>query len=198
MKSSVQLAVSAHNTTERVHGYTPAQWAFGRNPTWDNCLFDPDPNSVNLSRDAAEEFQKKLQRQQTARAVFEQEILRAKIQRAQRAKHRKDLVFCPGDSVFTWRQGTHKLQGSCKTGIHKGAWYGPGMVLGTESEQFEGTVVPSAVVWVVINDRLWRCAPEQIRRSSERENSEHMLYNNLNRGHLKMYPKDSSLDSTEI
>ncbi len=28
MKSAVQLAVSAHNTTERVHGYTPAQWAF--------------------------------------------------------------------------------------------------------------------------------------------------------------------------
>ena len=102
-------------------------------------------------------------------------MLHAKIQRAQRAKHRKDLVFFPGDSVFTWRQGTHKLQGSCKTGIHKGAWYGPGMVLGTESKHYEGTVVPSAVVWVVINDRLWRCAPEQIRRSSERENSEYIL-----------------------
>ena len=104
MKSAVRLAASAHNTTERVHGYTPAQWAFGRNPTWDNCLFDPEPNSVNISGDASDEIQKKLQQQQTARSIFEKEMLHAKMQRAQRAKHRKDLVFCPGDSVFIWRQ----------------------------------------------------------------------------------------------
>jgi len=175
MTRAVQLSVSAHNTTERVHGYTPAQWAFGRNPSWDNTMFEEQGETTNLARDSSESFLKKLSLQQAARSVFEQEILRQKIQRAQRAKHRKDLVFCPGDSVFIWRQGTHKLKGSFKTGIHKGAWFGPGMVLGTESKVHEGTVIPSAVVWVVINDRLWRCAPEQIRRSSEREVSEYIL-----------------------
>jgi hypothetical protein len=138
-------------------------------------MFEEQGDTTNLARDSSESFLKKLSLQQAARSVFEQEILRQKIQRAQRAKHRKDLVFCPGDSVFIWRQGTHKLKGSFKTGIHKGAWFVPGMVLGTESKVHEGTVLPSAVVWVVINDRLWRCAPEQIRRSSKREVSEYIL-----------------------
>ena len=58
---------------------------------------------------------------------------------------------------------------------NKGAWIGPGTALGTESRQVGDNIIPCSVVWVVINDRLWRCAPEQIRRASEREHSEHIL-----------------------
>ena len=78
MTRAVQLAVSAHNTTERVHGYTPAQWAFGRNPSWDNTMFEEQGGTTNLARDSSESFLKKLSLQQTARSVFEQEILRQK------------------------------------------------------------------------------------------------------------------------
>jgi len=35
--------------------------------------------------------------------------------------------------------------------------------------------MPGAVVWRIINDRLWRCAPQQLRRASERELVEHTL-----------------------
>ena len=59
--------------------------------------------------------------------------------------------------------------------MHKGAWLGPGVVLGTESKEHEGTIVPCSVIWIVINDRLWRCAPQQLRKASEREHSEHVL-----------------------
>ena len=36
-------------------------------------------------------------------------------------------------------------------------------------------VVPGNVVWIIISDRLWRCAPQQLRRASEREHAQHLL-----------------------
>ena len=174
MEKSVSLATAAHNTTERVHGYSPSQWAFGRAPTWSNTLHE-EKAGTNLARDSNEAYQEHLKMQISARKCFEEEILRQKIQRAQRAKHRKDTVFVPGDLVFIWRLGTGKLAGTKKTGLHKGAWIGPGIVLGTESREHDGVMFPSAVVWVVVNDRLWRCAPEQVRRASEREHAEQTL-----------------------
>ena len=174
MEKAVSLATAAQNTTERVHGYSPSQWAFGRNPTWSNTLHE-EKEGTNLARDSNEAFQEHLRSQIAARKCFEEEILRQKIQRAQRAKHRKDVMFIPGELVFIWRLGTGKLAGTKKTGLHKGAWIGPGIVLGTESREHEGVVFPTAIVWVVINDRLWRCAPEQLRRASEREHAEQTL-----------------------
>ena len=175
MEKAVTLAVKAHNTCERIHGYTPSQWAFGRNPSWDDTLHEQPEATVNISRDGNEMFQQKLQQQITARKIFEEEILRQKVQRAARAKHRRDLVFIPGELVFVFRMGTGKIKGTSKTGIHKGVWLGPGVVLGTESREHEGNVLPCAIVWVVISDRLWRCAPEQVRRASEREHAEETL-----------------------
>ena len=46
-EQAVELAVSAHNTTERILGYSPSQWAFGRNPTWHNTLHEEGENTVN-------------------------------------------------------------------------------------------------------------------------------------------------------
>jgi hypothetical protein len=100
-------AVAAHNTTERIHGYTPSQWAYGRNPSWSGTLHE-EGDEQNLARDGNELFQKKLQQQITARKLFEEEILRQKIQRAQRAKHRKETIYIPGDLVFIWRLGVMK------------------------------------------------------------------------------------------
>jgi len=96
-------------------------------------------------------------------------------------------MFVPGELVVIWRLGTGKLAGTKKTGLHKGAWIGPGIVLGTESREHEGVVFPTDVIWVVINDRLWRCAPEQLRRASEREHAEQTL-NQVGLGLLKTFP----------
>ena len=172
---AVRLAVIAHNTTERVHGYSPAQWSFGRNPNWSSTMFPEKEDETNIARDSSEGFQHKLKMQIEARKVYEEESLRQKVQRAARAKHRKDAVYIPGELVYVWRLGVGKLSGTQKTGLHKGSWLGPGVVLGTESRELEGNIYPSAVIWVVINDRLWRCAPEQVRRASEREHADHLL-----------------------
>jgi hypothetical protein len=66
--------------------------------------------------------------------------------------------------------GTNRSQG-----IHKGAWFGPATVLGTETRIENGQATPGNIVWIIISDRLWRCAPQQLRRASEREHSQHLL-----------------------
>ena len=174
-RRAVALAVSSQNTVDRVRGYSPAQWAFGKQPNWYNQLFDEKETDVNLARDGHESFAQKVQIQIEARKIYEEVNLQNKILRAKRAQKRKDDVFTPGDLVYVWRLGTGKLAGSKSTGIHRGAWFGPSRVLGTETTIAEGVAVPSSVIWVVVNDRLWRCAAQQIRRASEREQAEDVL-----------------------
>ena len=81
----------------------------------------------------------------------------------------------PGESVFAWRLGKN-IQGTTKTGVHKGQWLGPAKVLGTETKKNpDGTLAPASVIWVIVKGRLWRCAPQQLRRASERELAEEKL-----------------------
>jgi hypothetical protein len=109
-----------------------------------------------------------------ARSIWQEEDIRGKLQRAARAKHRRDKIFVPGDIVFAWRLGG-KVSGSKKEGLHRGAWFGPATVLGTESKREGDIITPTNIVWIVIGDRLWRCAPEQLRRASEREVAQRTL-----------------------
>ena len=170
MKIAMSIAVKSQNTVERVRGYSPMQWALGRNPTWADQLHDADEGDdhVNIAREGSEEFAKRLKISANARKISEEELLRGRIERAQRAKHRKDIIFLPGDTVFAWRLGKN-VQGKNKTGVNKGQWYGPATVLGTETNEENGVRRPAAVVWVVVNNRLWRCAPQQLRKASGRE-----------------------------
>ena len=174
ISSGISLAVAAHNHLTVIHGFSPAQWALGQQPNW-YWLLHEENEDVNLARDGHEAFAKKMLSQINAKRVWQEEELKLKIQRAERAKHRKDMVFMPGEIVFAWRLGHHKTPGTKKTGLHKGAWFGPATVLGTESRIEDNRVVPGNIVWVIVSDRLWRCAPQQLRRASEREAATHLL-----------------------
>jgi hypothetical protein len=85
------------------------------------------------------------------------------------------MVFTHGEIAFAWPLGHHKTPGTKKTGLHKGAWFGLATALGTESRIEDNRVVPGNIVWVIVSDRLWRCAPQQLRRASEREAATHLL-----------------------
>ena len=172
---AVSLATNAHNHVSTVHGFTPAQWALGRAPSWQQAMHDESDDIVNIARDGHEAFAQRMLEQISARKIWQEEELKKKIQRAERAKHRRDKVFIPGELVFAWRLGNSKTAGTKKEGLHKGAWYGPCHVLGTESKIENGQVFPGRIVWITIGDRLWRCAPQQLRRASEREHSEAIL-----------------------
>jgi hypothetical protein len=130
---AVSLAVRTQNTNDRVRGYTPSQWAFGRNPSWREDLHDDDTEEISLSRNASDQFAELQRLRIKARNIYETEILHQRLLRAQRAQTRKDKNFVPGETVYVWRQGLSKLAGTSKTGLHRGQWFGPGHVLGTET-----------------------------------------------------------------
>ena len=173
---AVSQAVTAHNHLSVVHGFTPAQWAVGRAPSWQNLLHEEGEDTVNISRDSHEAFARKMHEQISARKIWQEEDVKRKLQRAQRARLRKDRMFVPGELVYAWRLGMNTMPGTARSqGIHKGAWYGPATVLGTETRTENGQTTPGNIVWIIISDRLWRCAPQQLRRASEREHAQHVL-----------------------
>ncbi len=160
---AVSLAVKSQNQVKRVKGYSPA-------------LHDDRSDTVNLAREGTEAFAKRTDIQAKARAIAEEELLNDRLLRAQRARHSIDKVFCSGETVFAWRYGMEKNKGQKRgSGLNKGAWYGRSVVLGTETVITSEQSVPSSIVWVVVNGRLWRCAPQQLRRASERELAEETL-----------------------
>ena len=172
---AVALATAAHNHLEIVHGFSPSQWALGRSPNWSKGLNEETEDRVNIARDSHEAFAKRMLEQISARKIWEEEDLKKKLQRAARARQRQDKVFVPGEVVYAWRLGTSKVVGTKKTGIHKGAWYGPATILGTETRIENGVATPGSIVWIIISDRVWRCAPQQLRRASAREHAQHLL-----------------------
>ena len=108
---AVRQSLQAHSQVERVRGYSPAQWAIGRQPSWTEGLHDEDPDVVNLSQEGHSAFHEKMKIQMQARAIAEEELLKGRIQRAEHAKRRRDRIFCPGDTVFAWRVGMEKNKG---------------------------------------------------------------------------------------
>ena len=97
---AVALATSSHNNLSIVHGFTPSQWALGRSPNWHNLLYEESEDRINLSRDGHEAFAKKMLEQITAHKIWQEEDLKRKLQRAERAKHRQDRQYVPGEIVY--------------------------------------------------------------------------------------------------
>ena len=88
-----------------------------------------------------------------ARNIAEEEVLRSRLERAQRAKYRNDKIFVPRESVFAWRLGKN-IQGTSKTGVHKGQWFGPAKVLGTETKKNpDGSLAPACPSLGNLGDR---------------------------------------------
>ena len=153
-------AVLAHNEMERVRGFSPAQWALGRSPNWDQSFFDsgneiPDPS-----------FLEHLQGMETAREAWLNARNEERIKRASRSRNRPLAHFRPGDEVDFWRRGKGK---GARPHI-KGRFHGGAVVLATstENDEEDGSRKPRKVVWITHAGTLIKCAPEHLRYSSER------------------------------
>ena len=153
-------AVLAHNELERVRGFSPAQWAMGRQPNWNLDLHDvgndyPEPTMA-----------RKLQVMDEARQAWLQAKNTARLNRAARARKRHQDTYRPGDEVDFWRRG--KGRG---TRPHvKGMFHGGAVVLATSTEidSETGDRSPRKVVWIIHAGNILKCAPEQLKYSSER------------------------------
>ena len=89
--------------------------------------------------------------------------------RAKHSRRRPYYDYSPGELVYYWRtQDSNK--GRRQPGGKHGRFLGPARVLATETRRSEdGTAKPGGSIWLVKGRNLLKCAPEQLRRASQRE-----------------------------
>jgi hypothetical protein len=169
-KEAVYRVLAAHNTVERVAGYCPAQWAFGRLPTWGGHLFGDDEDEVDIAK-ATGSFREGLERQARAHDLYLKSALETRMAKIRRMRNRRQHVYKPGELVCAWRRG----KGAKRRPGMMGKWHGPGEVLGTRTKIQEGQRLPAAQVFIIMNGKIWCCSPSQLRPASKREQAQYDL-----------------------
>ncbi|CAK9113981.1 unnamed protein product, partial [Durusdinium trenchii] len=161
---------AAHNRFARVSGFSPIQWAFGR-----DLSDDPGFATLNAAGDPTSEMNKNLQLRLDAEAQYRKMQARAKISRALNAKPDRSTQYIPGDLVYYRRYKFPKdtiahRELDLPQGSHF-RWFGPARVLACETRVSEDPLLrrPGNVVWIIAQGRLKRAHTSQLRHSSERE-----------------------------
>ena len=154
----LECVTAAHvkNSMIHVHGHTPHQFVFGRNPNVPSNLLDEPqhvvPATVSLT-DAA--IAKAQQIRATARhAVLDLQDDRS-IRRALSARPRVSRDFKAGDLVSYWRSQKW-IKGELQ---NEGRWYGTAIVLGNVGRNLV----------LAHRKQILRCAPEQVRLATSEE-----------------------------
>ena len=176
--SAILQMVSAHNELDRIGGFAPAQWAYGRLPSLDGRLFEGGNADPVHSTEGAlgSDLRANLQLRVMAEEQYRRSQAAMKISRAMNSQTRPHQVFLPGDLVYYRRFKTPMSQGPSHAGLDQpkmglSRWYGPGRVLCTETRSSDDSAArkPGSIVWLIVAGRLKRCSPQQLRHCSERE-----------------------------
>ena len=161
---------AGHNHVARVGGFSPAQWAFGRDV--------PDPDNMaalSSQADPNHEMSDNLQLRLRAENRYRELQSKAKISRALNSKVQKTTQFLPGDLVYYKRfKVPSDFAANMDLDIPNmkvSRWYGPGRVLACETRLEDDGVTRAAanVVWIVTQGRLKKIHSSQLRHASERE-----------------------------
>ena len=160
------LAAYAQNHTDKIHGYTPIQWAYGAQPNfWPDLL---DPAEVNKDQIFGHQTYADLQQNRDmAQQICIEERARNTMSRLLNASSRPALKFEVGDHVCIWRTAT--LKSRKKTDVYnpEPRYIGPGRVIMLEPPVFSSN--RTTVVWVLLGTTVYRCAPEQLRLATQTE-----------------------------
>ena len=170
-------SAAAHNTVHRVQGFSPAQWAFGRDFGPGGRLFESEQDLPVVQNSVLQghTFHDHMEVRRAAEDIARRSQATYQLGRMLNMKSRRKLQFVPGDLVYYRRvqppadAPAHPGLGFAKVGL--GRWFGPGRVLATETRSdHQGSVrKPAQTVWIIANGRLKRCSPDQLRHASERE-----------------------------
>ena len=174
---AVWALMSAHNTMSNIHGYSPAQWVFGRNFSDSFRLF----NGEDLPYWSGMSSSTRMQKQLTARLNAEQHhrefTLREKVNLAHNTQMSKPSKFYPGDLIYykRFQAPADKRERSHQeldvTRRRAARWYGPGRVLAVETlVTYDGdTRQPGSCCWIIASGRLKKVHSNQLRHASDRE-----------------------------
>ena len=144
------------NQMLQVHGYSPHQFVFGKNPNVPEDLLSEPLSVVSATASLTEES---IAKSQSIRTAARTALIQMQDDRSLRvallARPRVNPEFTPGDLVAYWRNQKW-VQGSLQTG---GRWWGTAVVLGKVGRNY-----------VLLHRRnVIRCAPEQIRSATSEE-----------------------------
>ena len=171
---AVVHACQAHNELSRTEGFSPYQWTFGRQPSLTGRLhnFEHDVPFWTSSAVAGSDMAANLKMRVRAQQTFLRSQAQDQVTRALNSKTRRNQIFVPGDLVYFKRiKPPAQPLASVRMGHKLWRWYGPGRVLATETktDAIGEERKPSHIIWIVSHGRLKRCAPEQLRHASSRE-----------------------------
>lgn len=160
--SAVIHMVAAHNTLDRVGGYAPCQWAYGRFPSLDGRLYDGGHDIPVFTSQGTPGH---TMRENLVSRVHAEEVYR-RSQAAQRISRALNSKATPAQAL------SHSgVDVAGKPTLSR--WYGPARVLATETRKSESTdhlaFRPGHIVWLIAGGRLKRCSNHQVRHCSERE-----------------------------
>ena len=148
-----------------------SEGAFGRSADVTGRLIDAadgTPDELQVENPEGE-FARNLARQTQAEKARYEWQARQRLLRAQNSRGRRSLTFYPRQLVHFWRS-QESGKGKHAPGTKKGRFLGPARVLATETRRSEsGELRPGSSVWLVRGRQLLKCAPEQLRHASQRE-----------------------------
>ena len=160
-------SVRSFNCRELVRGFSPMQHVIGRAP-------DETGRFVSgLTERGREPFTEALtqtvetsaQLQQAAEKALVDWQAQQRVNRAMNSRSRNRIMYHPGDLVYFWRK-----QVSGRNAGKIGSFQGPARILAMETKRdAEGYPRPGSAIWCVKGRRLLKCAPEQLRPASGRE-----------------------------
>ena len=160
---------AAHNRVARVGGYSPAQWALGRD------LEERDNLAIQTAQgDPASEMSHNLQARLRAEATYRKLQSDAKISRGLNSRPQRSTQFLPGDLVYfrRWKVPAHAYLDSPSMKVAR--FYGPARVLAAETKlQSDGlTRASTNIIWIIAGSKLKKAHSSQLRHASERERLE--------------------------
>ena len=167
--------VTAHNSLSRTHGFSPLQWALGRDFSPGGHLTEGPgfvPSLMSASVPGTKMHAIQSLRVEAGKAFLEGRhhdmALRADRSRAGTYHH-----FLPGDLVFYRRYKTpadlpaNTLTDRARLSISR--WYGPARILATETKGEAGERRPSSHVWIIAQGSLKKCHYCQLRHATRTE-----------------------------
>ena len=158
------LAVNSHNTQSKVKGFSPVQWAYGTNANWDEGHMGPIEYNAQ-SQHVPYKFWMTHRLRSQAEDVWRKAQATEAWTRLKNASSRPSRTFHVGQWVCVWRTAIWRTR---KKNINPEPRYvGPGRICLIEPAILAEN--QSAVYWVLLGTRVWRCAPEQLRLATPQE-----------------------------
>ena len=167
--------VTAHNSMARVHGYSPLQWALGREWTPGRRLFEGAhevPTEESKATPGTRWHDIHNLRLAAEKGFLEYKA-KAQASRAMNSKVRKVTQYLPGDLIY-YRRVQHPSDRPSNNLVDRprlttARWFGPGRILACETKKEQGHRKPSSYLWAICNGRLKKFHVNQVRHCSEAE-----------------------------